>query len=61
MANLDDTNNPSGRLIAAQKVQGAGVYNTALEKLGSVEDIMIDKASGRIACDPEFRRLPWLR
>jgi sporulation protein YlmC with PRC-barrel domain len=49
MASLDDTNNPAGKLIAAHKVQGASVYNTALEKLGTVEDIMIDKASGRIA------------
>jgi len=49
MASLDDTTNPSGKLIAARKVQGTSVYNTALEKLGAVEDIMIDKASGRIA------------
>ncbi len=57
MASLDDitapsgdpTGEPSGKLIAAHKVQGTSVYNTALEKLGSVEDIMIDKASGRIA------------
>jgi len=49
MATLDDTTDPSGKLIAAQKVQGTSVYNPALEKLGTVEDIMIDKASGRIA------------
>ena len=49
MTSLHDTNNPGGKLIAAHKVQGASVYNTALEKLGTVEDIMIDKASGRIA------------
>jgi sporulation protein YlmC with PRC-barrel domain len=49
MASLEDTTNPSGRLIAAHRVQGTSVYNTALEKLGSVEDIMLDKASGRIA------------
>ena len=49
MASLDDTNDPTGKLIAAHKVQGANVYSTALEKLGTVEDIMIDKASGRIA------------
>jgi sporulation protein YlmC with PRC-barrel domain len=49
MATLDDTTNPSGKLIAAHKVQGTSVYNTALEKLGTVEDLMIDKASGRIA------------
>jgi sporulation protein YlmC with PRC-barrel domain len=49
MASLDDTNNPSGHLIAARHVQGTTVYNTALEKLGTVEDVMIDKATGRIA------------
>jgi hypothetical protein len=49
MASLDDTTNPRGHLIAAGKVQGTTVYNAALEKLGSVEDVMIDKASGRIA------------
>jgi len=49
MASLDDTNNPSGRLIAASQVQGTTVYNTDMEKLGSIEDVMIDKASGRIA------------
>lgn len=49
MASLDDTHDPSGRLIAASHVQGADVYNTALEKLGAIEDVMIHKASGRIA------------
>jgi sporulation protein YlmC with PRC-barrel domain len=49
MASLDDTTNPSGHLIAANQVQGTTVYNMAQEKLGSVEDVMIDKASGRIA------------
>ena len=37
----------SGTLIAANKVKGANVYNPAGEKLGSVDDIMIDKVSGR--------------
>ena len=37
----------SGSLIASSKVKGTNVYNHAGEKLGSVEDIMIDKASGR--------------
>jgi hypothetical protein len=34
MASLDATNNPSGRLIAANQVQGAAVYNSVCEKLG---------------------------
>ena len=37
----------SGNLIAADKVSGTNVYNLAGEKLGSVDDIMIDKISGR--------------
>jgi len=37
----------AGTLIAAEKVKGTDVYNRAGEKLGSVEDIMIDKVSGR--------------
>jgi sporulation protein YlmC with PRC-barrel domain len=49
MASLDDTTDPAGALIAAHQVQGTSVYNTAREKLGTVEDIMIDKVSGRIA------------
>jgi hypothetical protein len=47
MANLADTTDPSGHLIAANQVQGTMVYNAKLEKLGSVEDVMIDKVSGR--------------
>jgi sporulation protein YlmC with PRC-barrel domain len=49
MATLDDTADPSGRLIGATQVQGTAVYNTAGEKFGSIEDVMIDKISGRIA------------
>ena len=36
-------------LISADKVEGTSVYNQEGEKLGSVEDIMIDKRSGRVA------------
>ena len=37
----------SGTLIAATKVKGTNVYNAAGDKRGSVDDIMIDKVSGR--------------
>jgi hypothetical protein len=37
----------SGNLIAADKVDGTSVYNLAGDKLGTVEDIMMDKVSGR--------------
>jgi hypothetical protein len=36
-------------LISAGKVQGTPVYNTQGESLGEVEDVMIDKHSGKIA------------
>ena len=44
------TENPQiifGNLIAAEKVKGTNVYDLAGEKLGSVDDIMIDKVTGR--------------
>ena len=34
-------------LIAAERVNGTDVYNLQGDKLGTVEDIMIDKVSGR--------------
>jgi hypothetical protein len=37
------------RLISADKVEGTAVYNRAGERLGTVENIMIDKISGRVA------------
>ena len=36
-------------LISANKVEGTTVKNTAGEKLGSIEEIMIDKRSGKVA------------
>jgi sporulation protein YlmC with PRC-barrel domain len=44
----DVTKITSGSLIAAEKVNGTDVYNTAGDKLGSVDDIMIDKTSGKV-------------
>jgi uncharacterized protein YrrD len=43
----DATSITTGTLISAQKVKGTTVLNLAGEKLGSVEDVMIDKVSGR--------------
>lgn len=34
-------------LISSKEVSGTDVYNTAGEKLGSVDDILIDRVSGR--------------
>jgi sporulation protein YlmC with PRC-barrel domain len=49
MATIDDTSNTGGHLIGARKVQGTTVYSVALEKLGTLQDVMIDKSTGRIA------------
>lgn len=44
-----DTVQETSTLIAANKVQGTAVYNTAGENLGSIQDMMIDKKSGNVA------------
>jgi hypothetical protein len=60
----------SGSLIAASKVNGTNVYNPAGDKLGSVEDIMLDKVSGRalyaimsfggfLGLGERYHPLPW--
>jgi hypothetical protein len=36
-------------LIAADKVEGTSVYDVSGNKLGSIERIMLDKISGRVA------------
>jgi uncharacterized protein YrrD len=43
----DVTKITSGSLIAAEKVNGTNVYNMDGDKLGTVEDIMLDKISGK--------------
>ena len=37
------------QLIAAGKVAGTPVYDRAGERLGTIEDLMLDKRSGRVA------------
>ena len=44
-----DRDQTNGELIAAGKVEGSTVYNYAGEKLGSVESVMIDKQTGKVA------------
>ncbi len=43
----DLTTPTGGNLIAAERINGTNVYNLRGEKLGHVEDIMIDKATGK--------------
>jgi sporulation protein YlmC with PRC-barrel domain len=49
MASLNDPRDTSGRLIGADDVQGTSIYNPAGDNLGSVQDVLIDKVSGKIA------------
>jgi sporulation protein YlmC with PRC-barrel domain len=38
----------SGNLINAEKVHGTDVYNMQGDKLGSIEDLVLDKIEGRV-------------
>lgn len=60
----------TGGLISADKVQGTDIYNRAGDNLGEVENVMIDKISGKVAyavvtfggflgIGAERRTLPW--
>lgn len=44
----EETKIASGSLIAAEKVEGTNVYNLQGVKIGSVDDIMIDKVCGKV-------------
>lgn len=35
-------------VISSDKVEGTSVYNSAGDKLGSIDDLMIDKISGQV-------------
>ncbi len=65
---------PSGhtRAITASKVIGTSVYNTQGEKIGSVEDVVLDKMSneimfavvsfgGFLGVGKKYHPLPWAR
>lgn len=43
-----DTDTTTGPTIAASKVEGTTVYNPNGDKLGSIDDLSIDKVSGRV-------------
>jgi hypothetical protein len=66
----EPTSITTGTLIAADKVKGTNVYNQAGDKLGNVDDIMIDKVSGRaiyavmsfggfLGMGEKYHPLPW--
>ena len=35
-------------VISSERVEGTSVYNNAGDKLGSIDDLMIDKVSGKV-------------
>jgi len=39
---------PSSDIISSDKVEGTNVYNTAGDKLGSIDDLMVDKQTGQV-------------
>lgn len=58
------------RLISADKVEGTAVYNPAGEKVGTIQNIFIDKRSGQVAyasmayggvlgMGQKYHALPW--
>jgi hypothetical protein len=47
MATMND--NEFGNLIGSDKVQGTAVYGADDNKIGSIERVMIDKASGKVS------------
>ena len=42
------TTSDNSEVISSDKVEGTAVYNSAGDKLGSIDDLMIDKRSGQI-------------
>jgi sporulation protein YlmC with PRC-barrel domain len=48
MTSLDHTTNTQGQIVGTKKIIGTTVYNTSLEELGFIKDLMIDNATGRI-------------
>lgn len=43
-----DTTSTTNALISSDRIEGTAVYNKAGDKLGSIEELMIDKRSGQV-------------
>jgi sporulation protein YlmC with PRC-barrel domain len=43
-----NSNSPHSAVISSDHVEGTKVYNTLGDKLGSIDDLMIDKVSGQV-------------
>ena len=48
-ATMTAASHAANPLIAGARVAGTDVYNTAGEHLGSIYDVMLDKATGKVA------------
>ena len=70
MASINDPKDTRGHAIAASQVNGTNVYNMTGEKLGSVYDVILDKASGKaeyaimsfggfLGIGDKYHPLPW--
>lgn len=44
-----DSVKETSRLISADKVEGTSVYNPSGDKLGAIDNVMIDKQTGKVA------------
>jgi hypothetical protein len=58
MSGVSDPSETHGRLIAASKVNGTTVYNTAGEKLGSVRTLKANWLKRNMSWLPPRRCLP---
>jgi hypothetical protein len=47
--NTTEAAQETGNLIASEKVEGTNIYNAAGDNLGAVHDLMIDKATRKVA------------
>ena len=70
MASIENPADTEGRFIAASKVNGTNVYDMRGEKLGSIYDVVLDKASGKteyailsfggfLGIGDKYHPLPW--
>jgi hypothetical protein len=49
MATVTDEGRETASLIGSDKVEGTAVYGADDQKIGSIQRIMIDKISGKVA------------
>jgi sporulation protein YlmC with PRC-barrel domain len=45
---MTTTSNTGGYVISSDKVEGTSVFNGSGDKLGSIDDLMIDKRTGHV-------------